>query len=488
MKRYKLLLCLISVVMTLLCGHVAASATVRSITLEKSGTLSEKTGAEAFEIDSLILAGPMDKADFDALWYMALKGKLSYLNLKNARPTDNEIPADAFCHFGDQAYDFSGMIGVKRLPYLHTVILPENLRKIGAGAFSHTDITSIDIPPTVEEIGQACFLACWKLAGKVVIPEGVSRIEDSTFQQCQNIQEVSLPSTLEYIGISAFDACSKMTLSNSTLPASVREMGAQAFYLTSALKEIELPAGLKIVPLACFQASGIEKVVIPPSVQVISDLAFQSCRSLKEIVFSEGVDRIAGQAFADDVSVEKIILPKSLSTAFNGAFANMPNLKEVYSLGTTPPWMCSDLVNGDSDGSDTDDGTIDGLPRSICAFLGTTPRDIPVYVPVGSLEMYVNAGHGWGWFSDFRECKDMPQLQAGIEETFNQEETASTMVYTNSNEIIIASSSVPQQYGIYSLDGRMIASGITNTDDTIINVSKGIYIVRVGRTSIKVIV
>lgn len=44
------------------------------------------------EIDSLIVAGPMDESDFKAIWDCAVYGNLACLNLGEAIIKDNDIP------------------------------------------------------------------------------------------------------------------------------------------------------------------------------------------------------------------------------------------------------------------------------------------------------------------------------------------------------------------------------------------------------------
>ena len=63
---------------------------------------------------------------------------------------------------------------------LHTVILPSQISEIPPLAFAKSAITSIEIPSTVDNIGNEAFSGCKNLSS-VNIPEGVSQIPSSAF-------------------------------------------------------------------------------------------------------------------------------------------------------------------------------------------------------------------------------------------------------------------------------------------------------------------
>ncbi|QKX41078.1 leucine-rich repeat domain-containing protein [Metamycoplasma hominis] len=94
---------------------------------------------------------------------------------------------------------------------LEEVSLNEGLEKIGAEAFSNTNIESIIIPDSVKEIGQRAF------------------------SSCINLEEVSLNEGLEKIGAEAF---SNTNIESIIIPDSVKEIGRRAFSNCKNLKEV----------------------------------------------------------------------------------------------------------------------------------------------------------------------------------------------------------------------------------------------------------
>jgi hypothetical protein len=56
----------------------------------------------------------------------------------------------------------------------------------------------------------------------VVIPEGITEIESSAFNECKELTSISLPSTIKKIGSDVFVSCPLLTTVN--IPESVKEI------------------------------------------------------------------------------------------------------------------------------------------------------------------------------------------------------------------------------------------------------------------------
>lgn len=72
------------------------------------------------------------------------------------------------------------------------IILPSTVKKIGRMAFWSSDITSITIPDSVEEIGDWAFSSCYFLES-INIPDSVTQIGDNAFEGCGKIKQAILP-------------------------------------------------------------------------------------------------------------------------------------------------------------------------------------------------------------------------------------------------------------------------------------------------------
>jgi hypothetical protein len=54
---------------------------------------------------------------------------------------------------------------------------------------------------------------------EIIIPEGITSIEDNAFEGCDNLTSITLPGSLKHIGRDAFTDCNK--LKNIVLPESI---------------------------------------------------------------------------------------------------------------------------------------------------------------------------------------------------------------------------------------------------------------------------
>lgn len=79
----------------------------------------------------------------------------------------------------------------------------------------------------------------WKEVVNLVIPESVTKINPSTFENFAYIQSVKLPSSVTYIGFYAFNNCKN--LSKISIPKGVIEIDSYAFAGCFALKKIVIP-------------------------------------------------------------------------------------------------------------------------------------------------------------------------------------------------------------------------------------------------------
>ena len=185
--------------------------------------------------------------------------------------------------------------------------------------------TGTRIPASVETIGFGAFRHCCQHLERIIIPEGVKRIEPCAFSQCINLKEISLPVSLESMGYGMFNDC--MSLESVTIPRNVSEIPGEwsdCWNLFSGcynLKEVKvdkwnrtfdsrnncnaiidskrdvlvagcgssfIPEGIKAIGDFAFEGTSIPAIRIPKSVRKIGSGAFLDCRSLSAISVDPG--------------------------------------------------------------------------------------------------------------------------------------------------------------------------------------------------------
>ena len=101
----------------------------------------------------------------------------------------------------------------------------------------------------------------------------------SVFGDFPSIKKIEIPETVQYIGNFAFSRCSE--LADFTLPSGIKYIGICAFDGCSGLKELRITADMEISIDAVTRASGLEKVIIEEGVTSVP--FFNGCSSLTEI-------------------------------------------------------------------------------------------------------------------------------------------------------------------------------------------------------------
>ena len=447
--------------------------------VSKYGELEQVLGDKWDKIDSLIVHGPINKADFKTIVRCATDGSMQVVNLQYAQIENNKIPNSGFVDWGWQKPGYH--LGIRR------IILPDNITEFGEFAFYGLTLETINIPSSLRKLGKNCFDENrWLSVNPLIIPEGVTEIPTQCFQFCYKLKKVVLPSTIKTIGIFAFfdssvddmnfpeglDSIGYLSmhgtrLTEVVLPKTIRTIGYKTFASNFKLKKVVLPEGLTEIPdNLCSSCIELEKIVIPESVIKINTEAFSACLKLKTNLPPK-LKWIGDGAFSS-CSLDSIVFPATMEYIGKEAFEDLEKLKKIYSMSPIPPVCYYDpMVNfGDE------------------SFGGSTPSDIPVYVPIGSGEKYREA-FGWNYFTNIIETDKFPTGIVSPKMSNNE----LCKVYGKGNELVIEIPNLlssPIHYSIYSIEGTMIEQGNLIKSYTLRMPAKGVYIVRVGNTTHKI--
>lgn len=109
---------------------------------------------------------------------------------------------------------------------ISSIILPRYLNEISCEAFSESGIVSINIPTTVERIGERAFYNCRKLEN-IYLPEMIKAVKYKTFGGCSALTRIKIPSGVTSIDNYAFERCKK--LKKVQIPDTVTRLGSWIF-------------------------------------------------------------------------------------------------------------------------------------------------------------------------------------------------------------------------------------------------------------------
>lgn len=160
--------------------------------------------------------------------------------------------------------------------------------------------------------------------GSIILPSGMTKINNPGFTGCTNLASVTLPETLETIGGKAFKGCS--LLKSIIIPNSVTTISDSAFDSCTALTYVKLPDGIKTLDASTFRdCTALPTVTVPASVATIDKTCFQNCTALAEITLlnPDAVVEISGDTLenvgtsAAEGTTKKLRVPKTLAEQYH---------------------------------------------------------------------------------------------------------------------------------------------------------------------------
>ena len=190
------------------------------------------------------------------------------------------------------------------------------VKEIYDGAFATTNITSVIISNSVTSIGDYAFSGCSKL-NSVAMP-GVTSIGYGAFYECYRLTDVYITDITNWLNIKF---CENKYPNNPL------------FYVGNLYLNNEL----------------ITELVIPDSVDYISDYAFYNCDSLVSVVIPDSVTSIGDGAFLNCSSLESVTIPDSVTSIGYWAFSDCDSLTDVYYAGTEEEWAKISIDRGNTD-------------------------------------------------------------------------------------------------------------------------------------------
>ena len=162
-----------------------------------------------------------------------------------------------------------------------TYEIAQGIRKIGAGAFESSKLSSIVIPDSVEIIGWCAMDSCTNLT-EIVIPDSVKRIEQYVFMDCPKLKPVHIPASVTAIGTNAFYRCNQPTISPDNPAFEIIDR----FLVHRKNREITEIFGERQ-----------DEYTIPEGIRAISGGLFRGFRNPVTVFIPDSVTKIPADAF-----------------------------------------------------------------------------------------------------------------------------------------------------------------------------------------------
>lgn len=184
-------------------------------------------------------------------------------------------------------------------------VILESVTELNSRAFYEcSNLKSIILPKNLKAIGAYAFSDCNELT-EFVIPDGITELPEGVFYQCDNLVSVKMPNSVTKIGAGAFSECHN--LSDAVIPSNVTEIGDRAYYACKKITSVTIPQGVKLIDdYAFWGCDGLTSVTIPEGVECISQAVFYGCDNLTSITIPSTVKEIEWGAFYECKKLENI--------------------------------------------------------------------------------------------------------------------------------------------------------------------------------------
>ena len=384
---------------------------------------------------------------------------------------------------------------------INSLVIPSTVTTIHPRAFSNCiRFTSMHIPASVSYMGGGLFKGCYNLksitidslnqyykvvdtavysinmdtlvshhlaGGNVEVRSGVKVVAEDAFS-LSKVRNVVLPEGLTEINNGAFRDVT--TLRSVTFPQTLKKIGMSAFEYCERLESIDIPNSVTSIDSGAFRDCYLLNTVrMSDSVKVIPTVMFYYCISLNTYTGGNSVERIMNNAFCyTALSNQKIIFPPTLRYIEQDAFEGCMNVQAEFT------------------------GVVDTLEEDIFGSLSslvlknTEPPYAPmsiagsisqIIIPCGATEAYL-ADPNWSSYSYTEDCD-------GVEET----PMAAVKVTAGYRSVeVLNAEGYP--VAIYDVMGRChISEGATGQNIRHYSLpTAGMYVVRVNDRGYKVVV
>ena len=239
---------------------------------------------------------------------------------------------------GEGALDCDNAPWEDSIEEIQEIVIGEGITEVEDSSFADYDnLQTLTLPEGLAAIGKNAFSNCEKL-GNIDFPDSITMIDSRAFWGCTSLTEISFPASLGTLGGAAFHNCTNITyvwipkslINVYTYRTNMMSSEIGPFDGCDNLKQIEWEEGITKIPYAIFEdCTGLKEITIPEGVMEICEDAFNGCINLEEIVLPEGLEAIGESAFSNCGKLKKVDFPDSVIVIEERAFSECISLMEV---------------------------------------------------------------------------------------------------------------------------------------------------------------
>lgn len=202
---------------------------------------------------------------------------------------------------------------------LKRLTIPDTVKYIGKFAFGGINVRSLEIPASVDMIGEGAFS---ESELEQVVIHGSPSIYEGAFSYT-NLTSVTIPNLIQYIDSTAFD--------NTPLFKNASNWENNVFYVGHCLMQ--------------GNAECAGDLVVKAGTKVIASYAFWKCNNLESVVLPHGVQRLNSRSFTvPDGKLKSVVFPETIEYIDQNLFSSDAGVA-ITVKATTPPELFSPFWN-----------------------------------------------------------------------------------------------------------------------------------------------
>ena len=188
----------------------------------------------------------------------------------------------------------------------------------------------------------------------ISIPKYLTDFEVSMFYGLSNLESITVDEdNTEFFSSNGtlYNAAKTKLLyhpqasANNSILSTVTEIAPKAFYYSSKISSISIPAGVTVIPERCFESctalesidfsnssvsqierfafldSGLSSLTLPVTIKSVKTYAFDNCADLSEVIIPDSVSGLSFSSYSFvNCSFDKITIPRGVTSIANAAF------------------------------------------------------------------------------------------------------------------------------------------------------------------------
>lgn len=217
----------------------------------------------------------------------------------------NAVEVGVLCYYLNSSAKTAKVTGPSTLFRGGKIVIPSSIDYNGT-TYIVTSIAPYAFSPSIDSSSGGLTF--------VDIPNTVTEIGYSAFEDCRNLESVIIPNSVTSIDFRAFDTCT--SLASIVIPNSVATIEEETFRRCYGLTSVVIGNSVTSIAARAFESCGLVSVVIPNSVTSIGNFAFLGCGNLKSVLIGNSVTSMGSYVFSECRNLDKCAYPEGLEDPF----------------------------------------------------------------------------------------------------------------------------------------------------------------------------